>query len=1243
MSKHPPTPEQQMAIDERGKTLLVSAAAGAGKTTTLTNRIIDSLLDVNHPADISRMLVITYTKASAADLRAHVRDALREACEKNPQNTRLAEQLSALPSAQISTVDSFFFRILREHAEEAGVSPTLRIADEAEIAILMRDTMARLINRLYSGEEECMSAEDFCRLAEVLTDPREETTLGDILLRLYKTCANFPERTGYLTRLAEASYDTSLPLEETVWVKYIFAQTKAMCETAKVYLAAAGQRVIDEEPDAKPGIDNALKSDCALLSNIAESTEVSFAQTREAVLAFKAAKLSVKAKGEAYESFKKIREIYKATVAKFGKQFYAFPPSAWKAAMAEMHDYNTLACKVIDRFTALYEAEKNRRRICDFSDLEHKLCALLYEDDKPSKIALSIGDEFDYVYVDEYQDINRMQHRIISAISKPNNRFMVGDIKQSIYSFRRAEPSLFASMKKSFPLLSKGEENPCASIYLSKNFRSTQKTVDGINCVFDFLFSHAGESIGYEHEDRLICGNGKEGDAEPRLVLCYRRPEQEEDEATKKEQAQVSILQEAEGDEGDDEEYGPSAEEDSEEEAEFVANEIARLLSLKKEDGETPRYKPGDVAILLRSLKKKTNHYVKALTERGIAVELADVKEFFLVPEVLLCLCLLNAVNNPQRDIYLAGLMQSPLYGFTQDDLTHIRMETGVDMPLYYSLIEYSKNHTDEEAPKRLLEDLKRYRALSECVPVDRLLRRMYDETGLLSLSKAKQGGRENLLLLYHYARSFEGSEFKGLHAFIDYLNQMIQTNNSIKTPARAVADPNKVRMMTIHASKGLEFPATFVCGMGNSFNEMELKNKTLFHPAFGLSFTLRDKTGFVAMSSPIREVVKSALRRSGREEELRVLYVALTRAVERLYMTARTPKDNAVERLMERIRMLKDAPTEWHILEARNYFQTVAAAWPFPKLELEMPDSKTDQKDGASQEKTASPDVAAETGKNEEASQGTVPSDAAEEKGEGESNSEQSFSEEELYAELESRFGFVYPYSYLHKIPGKIAVSKLSPVVLDGTEEEMLHLEKAEETRILPRFYQPSEGYSPAEMGTATHQFMQFCRFDLLRQNGAQAELERLRKEGFIDEKSAKLVRLYEIERFRKSPFMEELLSAKSMKREFRFHVSLPADEYTADEMLKFQLSGETILVQGVIDCMLFDEQGEITLIDYKTDRLTKEELADVSLAKAKLFDRHCEQLKYYALAIAQIFGKAPCRIGLYSLPAGQVFWLEA
>ena len=1186
------TPAQQSAIDERQKTLLVSAAAGAGKTTTLTRRVIVSLLDEKNPADISRMLIITFTKASAADLREKVLEALEEAAEEHPEDKRLAEQITALPSAQISTVDSFFYRILREHAAEAGVSPDVRICDEAEKALLMRETMERLLQKLYENEmPEVADSATFCKLAEMLSEVKEErTVLVDVFLHLYEICENYPEGPLYPLRLAESQIEMKdLPPEQTPWGQYILGQVAGFAKTAQGYITAAFERAAEEEEKNVPGCQKAYESDMAYFEGLLLATQKGYAATKEWLTGATVARLAVKVNTlPDFLAYKDTREAYKAVIKTYKEKFFSFTLEEWSEALAEMGHYSQIACKIVEAFAQAYDKEKQYRHICDFGDLEHKLVRLLYTDGKPNAIAASIASEFDYIYVDEYQDINRLQHTIIEAISRPNNRFMVGDIKQSIYSFRRAEPSLFAQMRKTFPPLAEAGDSPCASIHLSENFRSVETVISGINLVFDFLFGHGGESIGYVHEDRLKWGCGKPGEEKPKVVLCQRVDNPAEDNTTT---------------ETDEEETEDQLESNAPtEEAVYVAKEIRRLLSLK-EDGK-PKYRPGDITILLRSVKNKGGDFARALRDEGLEVELGDTRDFFLVPEVLLCLCLLGSVDNPLRDIYLAGLMQSPLFYFTQDDLTRIRETTSKETPLWLSVCEYSEAHPTDEKLKAFISVVKKYRLLAESIPVDRLLRRMYEETGLLSLASAKGGGRENLLLLYQYARGFEASEFKGLHAFIEYLNQLIATNNTIKTPPRQDPDPQKIRLMTIHASKGLQFPVTFVCGCGKAPNEMDLRSRLLFHSSLGLSMTQRDKSGFATVMTPIHEAVKDAIKKDSIEEEMRILYVAMTRAKERLYLVASPTKGAKVDSWFARARRLADAPTEWGILHARNYFTMICAAVGEENVEVIAPDEASAKPTKATETTTPAVDIA-------------------------------------LLEEIDRRFDTTYEYAYLHHIPGKLAVSRLSPVVLDQSENDMTVLARGHEGDIFPAFHQPDQSHLATDRGTATHLFMQFCDFSLLKKNGAKAELERLVNAHYIDQKTADLVRLEELERFRKSPLLAMLEDAHEVKREFRFHVRLPASDFTSDKELKVKLAGETVLVQGVIDCLVIAGDGTLTLIDYKTDRLTKEERASHDLAKAKLFARHGEQLRYYALAVASMFGQPPTRVGIYALHSGESYFV--
>ena len=1199
---HKPTPAQQAAIDQRSKTLLVSAAAGAGKTTTLTQRIIASLLDEAHPADLSRMLVITFTRASAADLKDHIAQALTEAAAQRPWDRRLAEQTVALSSAAICTVDSFFFRLLREHAAEAGVSPDVRVADTAEQSLLLGDLCERLMVECYDGKApQICSADEFCELAECLTSARyEQAGLGKILLDFLDACRSFPNGAKDAARPVEKmKEEADLPVAETVFGRYLTARVKDAADHALSLLSVSAAQAMDESEKNRAGVQRAWDSDRALLENLQNACRRGYTAMREALEAFLGGAASLRAKEAGLPDLEQYREDRAAERTRFKarlRPLFAFSEADWPQALRRTADLCLLICRFTCELEARYEAEKQRRRICDYTDLERKLYHLLYTDGRPNSTAASVADGFDYVYVDEYQDIDRMQHAIIEAVSRRDNRFMVGDVKQSIYSFRRADPEVFSEMRRAFPPLDEAEGSEVASLHLSENFRSVGAVIDFIDEIFDLLFGVGGKSIGYEQKDRLICGRGVQGEDIPHPVLV----ELPVPETTAGEDGNEGgePARTADGDPVPD----PRA---VQAEANYVAREIARLLSLVDEQGQ-PKYKPADIAVLLRSVKRKADPYVTALRAQGLAVEISDEKDFFLVPEVLLALCLLNAVDNPRRDIYLAGAMQSPLYGFDQSDLTRIRMADDPEHTLWESVQLYAQNHPQDEKTARLLSDLAHWRTLSEGIPTDRLIRRMYDETGLLSTAGKGGSGRENLLLLYQYARQFEGASFKGLHAFIDYINQVIKTNNTLEKPKNPSADPQKIQLMTIHASKGLEYKVCFVCGTLSPFRHPS--EPLCFDPRMGMALPLCGNGGLARVVTPLWQILRDARRRAENEEEMRVFYVALTRAKERLYVTAALRADRA-GRVLAAADRLRRAPHADALFDVENSFTLMAAALSPGRIEEVAATAGGEAAPTAAETDVPAPDPA-------------------------------------LYEELDRRFSFSYPYEDLRHIPGKLSVSRLSPAVLDGTAEEVPLVcltQDPDRPPLRPAFCREADKATPADRGTATHLFLQFCDFARLRAEGVAAELQRLTDRHFLSKEDAALVRTNELERFRASSLLQEVLSASQVWREFRFHVRLPAADFTQDPPLKERLKGEWVLVQGVIDCLFRDGAGQLCLLDYKTDRLSPAERADLSLAAKTLISRHALQLGYYAQAVARIFGRFPDRVGIYSLPAGRLFLADA
>ncbi|MBO5789770.1 MAG: UvrD-helicase domain-containing protein, partial [Clostridia bacterium] len=609
------------------------------------------------------------------------------------------------------------------------------------------------------------------------------------------------------------------------------------------------------------------------------------------------------------------------------------------------------------------------------------------EDGTKTELARRTAASFDAIYVDEYQDINPIQHRIIESISRPDNRFMVGDVKQSIYGFRRAEPSLFSYMKETFPPLNQAKESCTAAVHLSENFRSNIPVLGFINRIFDVLFGHTGKSIAYSESDRLVCGNKKECKEKPcvTFVLPVQTAAQSEDESDERTPARMA-------------------------EAAYVAEQIKAILKETNENGE-PRYKAGDIAVLLRT-RTHADIYADAMREKGVATSCADGREFFLQKEILLCLCLLNTIDNPLRDIYLSGLMMSPIFAFSADELMRYKAALQKDYPLWHSIREYAKSHEDEEKLHRFIKQIESWRALAETIPCDRLLRRLFKETGLLALAgKDSAAGRTNLLLLYEHSRRFENGTYGGLHGFIDYINQMIEAKKSFERP-KSSGSEDAVQIISVHSSKGLEFPVCFLCECGAPLlSKKDGASHFLMHSQNLCALEMRDETGFARVKNPLYEITKSAFLKSRAEEEIRVLYVALTRAKERLYVTASPSGNTKPETTIAAAERLHRAPSEYAILKSKSFFILLAGALGTENQEVQICGFES-QSEEIKQLKAAAPEK-----------------------------------DEALVRELKRRFAFSYPLAHLRALPAKLSVSRLTPTVLDGADEAAKILEiKGEE-----------------------------------------------------------------------------------------------------------------------------------------------------------------------------------------------------
>ncbi len=1180
------TPAQRAAIDEKERTLLVSAAAGSGKTATLTERIISSLIDPEKPADLSRMLVVTFTKKAAAELRERIETALVGALRRDPENRHLSRQLVLLPSAHISTIDSYCNYIVKQNAAALGVSPAFRVSDEAERALLMHTVMDELLDALFAGELPSVDADRFAVFAADLVTARAEGELADILISTYITLQGQEDPLGVLHKNAEDyASEKDAPIFSTRAGAFIAERTEQILSYYIDAVPPLLDRVQDECNEFFTSYTPKIEEYLRILRDLRATIAFGYTAVRDALQSPVFPTLPPAKRGEekppAAKSLDGFCSKLRKTLKDLAEKQYAYTEEQWHTSYAALADRMALLFEVLSLFDTRFFAEKNRRGILDFSDIERLTYQLFYENGAPSDAARAVGAGLDAIYIDEYQDINVIQHKIFEAISKPRGRFMVGDIKQSIYSFRHAEPSIFAHLRAKFPPLSEGKDT--ASIFMSNNFRCDRVIIDLVNDIFTPLFGLAGESIGYTEDDNLIFS--KKYDLPPQdtpvSTAVFFRPTPSKDAAADTD--------------------GVS------EEAAWVAQEIARLINSGARLQNGKQIEPSDVAILLRSGKEKTAIYARALRACGLDSSADENTEFFMNPEILLALSLLNAIDNPHRDIYLAGLLRSPLFSFSLEEMMELRRLGDADRSrsLYDTLLSYNAAQPNEKC-KAMIAFLEKWRARAEGMPVDRLLRELFSETGLLSMHADGSGRRQNLLLLYNYARRFEAGSYKGLYNFIAYINEIIASGKrfaDIKSPSES---SRSVSILTMHKSKGLEFPVVFVCGCGSHFNRPHKKANLVYHPALGLAMRMNDKSGVVSIEHPARYAILDAIDIAQNEEELRVLYVALTRARERLYITG-SAGSKRLEDFKEEIEQTARTLSREVILHSSSSLLWILAAtggMPGGRAPLYLTcDAPSEKEDGDS---AAPPPAEGE--------------DAA------------------LTALLSERFSYRYPYAHMIGVPRKISVSRLYPSVLDEDDENTPPPEEeaAPFVPTAPAFLGGEDGKESARRGTATHLYLQFCDLARLKHAGAEAELSRLTEQGFLTKEDAARVRLHEIERFRASPTFADLLSATEIHRETRFHITLPASEFTADAEKRALLAGETLTVQGVMDCVYRRADGKLILLDYKTDRLTKDELQDPRLARELLISRHGEQLSYYVKACLSLFGQAPDETLIYSLPLG-------
>ncbi len=1149
------TKSQLEAIEHNGSDLIISAAAGSGKTATLTERIIRK---IKSGADISRMLIVTFTKAAASELKNKICKLIGAELRLNPSDVHLSSQLVKASYADICTIDSFCMKLVRPNFDRLMIDSNFRVGETGELKILEEQTMEELIDELYEEQEQ---NEDFLLVASCYTSIWSESELARALLSLRNKLLSTSN--GLESLLKIEGYDDSFLSTPygSVLTKHIKEATEHFIPIYRDTLSALEGSAVGKEFYI-PAIGKELEYIERVDRSIARKD--GYDELRKIVLDYTFEKLPQKAfkDGVSISYFRSERIRAKKTFETIMERYFA---SDEKSVISSMKQ-NAVICRAIYNILSAFEQKLQRKKrllsVYSFNDISTFALSLLYDkNDNPTAFARDVASKYDEVYIDEYQDTNSIQDKIFKAISN-NNRFMVGDIKQSIYRFRSAEPEIFSYYRTHFSTGSDFDENSLGrSIFMSNNFRCDEPIIDFSNLVSDYMFKNS-HGIPYGDEDRLVFSKSIEG------------------EYTNK-KAEIHLINNQGLGKGHD---------STAFQAEYVAKMIKELI----DNGTLPngdKVKPSDIAILLRNSEKQIPIYVEALQRQGIFSIYRTNEAFFDKAHIMLVLCILNAIDNPSRDIYLAGAMRSEIFGFSLADLVKIKKRMKGTASLYSTIKSYNKDDELKEKISQFLLRLSLFKTSIKRLTSHEAISYIYNQCGFLTMCTAQQ--RADFMKLYNIAREFEGGSFKGLFSFLRHIDSISQEYDS--RDFKGDVTKESVKLISIHASKGLEYGICFICGIENTFNYGDVTDPLLFQRELGIAGMVGKRDGLASFEPLIRKCIAIQKTREMHEEEMRILYVAMTRAKHQLILTGSVSNPEA---LRESYIASKNYVSPYELYSSSSYLKFVLGG-----IATEHPCYSVFY-DGLSE------------GDNEECA--TI-------------ENEISRDEVEAYKEIfDKRFNFTYQYGHLESIPSKMSVSRLYPEVLDEQNKEI----EIPELASVPKFLSnEKEKIAGTQRGIATHVFMQFCDFERLVSLGFDAELERLIELKFISESDARLVNKRHIEMFAKSSLLSEILKAKRVYREFRFNVMLDASEFTKNELL----FDERVLVQGVTDCIYESCDGELVLVDYKTDFVTPESYERV------LTERYERQLLYYKRACELMFEMPVSRTLLYSVPLARVVEIKA
>lgn len=1247
------TEKQQQVIDTHGRNVLVSAAAGSGKTAVLTERIVKMISNENKPVDIDRLLVVTFTNAAAAEMRERISKAIAARLEKEPDNEHLQKQATLIHNAQITTIDSFCMFIIRNNFNDIGLDPGFRVADEGELKLLRQDVMKALLEEKYGEKDKA-----FLDCVEYFSTGNHDRAVEDHILKLYQFAESNPWPEEWLMeRKADYAVESVEELDQAPFMQTGMKQIRNMTKDCLYRIKEC--IAVCEQPDGPYMYGEALEREAERLKKLTdfEYYHEGYELFQSMVFDRLPSKKDDSVSPEKRERIQEIRKGIKDTLKGICGRFFPAPPERVAEYMKGSREAVIQLVDLTLAFRQALERKKREENIIDFGDMEHLALSILVRKTadggyEPTRTALDYRDYFEEILIDEYQDSNLVQELLLKSVSGEEegcfNRFMVGDVKQSIYKFRLARPEIFMNKYDTYTAESEREQR----IDLHKNFRSRTEVLNSVNDIFMQIMGRELGGIEYDEEAALYPGADypePEEDAEPRLrygdyekaspylteLLLVRKEQNTEEKAGEK--TKEKTKENRKGNIQEDIEDGERKKlTDRQREALAVAGRIKELVGhfkvTDKESGGLRLAEYRDIVILLRTNAGWDEDFKSIFKEEGIPSHVASKTGYFAAKEVQVLLQLLRILDNPRQDIPLFGVMKSYFGGFSDEEIARIRTlsaERGKN--LYFRLQEIAmqeenqsdvlqqENQSDtmqeEEIRKRetLSDEIRQkviaflafvnaYRDKTVYMPIHELVQEIILETGYLHYIAAMPGGEQrkaNVQILLEKAVSFEQTSYYGLFHFIRYIEQLEKYDVDYGEANILDENADVVRIMSIHKSKGLEFPICFVCGLAKRFNMQDVSGRMIADVDMGIGVDYVDIKQRLQSKTVRKNIIAEKMRLDNLGEELRILYVALTRAKEKLIMsgTIEEPEKRLEEVLPNVVRNC-----------GKVSYGELAGAGCYLDFILPALYGQNSIKVGIIGEE----DMTAAKIKEQIGAEGRRKA--------LEHSHPVTDTDKELMTYMSDIFSYQYEHSNLADLYTKTTVSELKKA---GQEEEKEFSFKMfeEETVVpyIPKFMMAKESLGGAGRGSAFHKVMELLCFEETA-GSVEEQMQEMVRDKMLSEEYAGAVSIPLIEKFLSTRLAKRMAKADRkglLYREQPFVLGLSAKELNA----KFP-EGELVLIQGIID-VYFEEEGELVVADYKTDKVS---------AGSELIAKYQKQLEYYERALQELTGKRVKEKVLYS-----------